>query len=290
LNTTDLIRAFFQSKTQQLLAVSRQAVVEHSGLKGAHREEIINIYLKEILPKRFGIGKGMVYGLAHRSKEVDILVWDEQNYPELRMLGHSLFFAESAKAIIEVKTRWNTAEFEDIKGKASSSKGIFKTQKTNIIEHLTLLENQISAMQYQQEFSGILSTPYHTAFAAFIFQGGENFSLEEITEEQLSGIDDNYPDLIVFLSAGRVLAKEYDRHEDGSMSGQAFLRLYESKDDTLLLFTEFLMGEIMERTVLTEYPFYFRDYFFSLTSKMRFTELEYPMTRPLPGGQKTFWN
>lgn len=289
MDTTELIRKFFQSKTSQLLAVADQAVVEHSGLIGSHREEIINIYLKEILPKRFGIGKGMVYGLAHKSKEADILIWDEQNYPELRMLGHSMFFAESAKAIVKVKTRWNANEFEDIKAKSNTSKGIFKTHKANIIEHFMFLENQIEALRLQKEFSGILSTPYHIAFAAFIFRGGQEFTINNLTEDELYDIDDSYPDIIVFLDAGKVLVKEYEREDDDLMRGTAYLRLYNSKEDTLLLFTEFLMGEIMERTVFTEYPFYFRDYFFTLTSSMEFEQVEFPMIRPLPGGHKSYW-
>lgn len=287
--TTDLIRKFFQSKTKQLLAVADQAVVEHSTLKGSHREEIINIYLKEILPKRFGIGKGMVYGLVHKSKEADILIWDEQNYPELRMLGHSLFFAESAKSIVEVKTRWSNEEFLDIQTKASTSKGIFKTHKSNVIEHLRFMEHQIEAIQDGKEFEGILSHPYHISFAAFVFFGGQDFTLENISEEQLNEIDDIYPDLMVFLDAGKVLVKEYEMEEGEFMNGTPYLRLYESKEDTLLLFTEFLMGQIMERTVLTEYPFYFNDYFISITSQMKFEELQFPQTRPLPGGHRSFW-
>lgn len=289
MNTTDLIRKFFQNKTKQLLAVAGQAVVEHSTLIGSHREEVINIYLKEVLPKRFGIGKGMVYGLVHKSKEIDILIWDEQNYPELKLLGHSLFFAESAKSIVEVKTRWSAAEFADIQNKASISKGILKTYKSNIIEHLRFMERQIEALKEEKEFIGILFHPYHIAFAAFIFWGGQDFTLKDISDEELKDIEDNYPDLMVFLDAGKVLVKEYEMEEDDFMNGTPYLRLYDSKDDTLLLFTEFLMGQIMERTVSTEYPFYFNDYFISIKSKMEFEELKFPMTRPLPGGYHSFW-
>lgn len=42
-NTCNLIRQYFKSKLAQLLALSEQAVCEHNGLKGSHREDLIKI-------------------------------------------------------------------------------------------------------------------------------------------------------------------------------------------------------------------------------------------------------
>jgi hypothetical protein len=289
MDTQQLIREFFKNKSKQLLAVSEQAIVEHSSLKGTHRENIIDIYLKEILPKRFGIGKGMVYGVAHRSKEADLLIWDEQNYPELRMLGHSLFFTESAKAIIEVKTRWSMDEFNDIKEKSFTSKHMFRQHKPNIINHLQMIDNRFYALQENKTYEGMISSPNHILFSGFVFLGGEQFSIKKLTKKELTKIDDYWPDILVFLNAGKILSKEYYRNEEDTMVGRSVLRLYDSGDDTLLIYTSLLMGEIMERAVHTEYPFYFTDYIYDLYSKLEYEEIEYPIMRSFPGGQKTIW-
>lgn len=285
MDTQQQIKKFFRGKAKQLLALAEQVATEHPGLTGSHRENIINNYLKEILPKRLGIGKGMVYGIMDRSREIDILIWDEQHYPALNFSGHSFFFAESAKALVEIKTRWSTDEFKDIQTKSAASKGIFKQYKSNVKQELYLLQEEIVAIKQGTSFSGLISIPHHIASAALIFWGGQDFTIKSLPEDELLRIDSFYPDLMLFLDAGKVLVKEYYRDEDDTTKGNAFLRLYEAGDDALLVFTVLLMGEVMQRTVLTEYPFYFEDYFPpSIVSNMKFEETEFKMGRPLPGG------
>src|ERR1039458_5354439 len=97
-NTPEKIRDYFRVKAKQLAAVASLPICDHSGLAGSHREQVQRIYLREILPKRFEIGRGMVYGVEHRSYEADIVVWDSIQYPSLPMADHSLYFAESVRA------------------------------------------------------------------------------------------------------------------------------------------------------------------------------------------------
>lgn len=97
--TQELVQQYFRAKRRQLLAMSEQAVVEHSGLRGSYREELQRIYLREILPGRFRVGHGMVYGLVQRSKEADIVIWDAANYPSLPLVDHALYFAESVRVV-----------------------------------------------------------------------------------------------------------------------------------------------------------------------------------------------
>lgn len=99
-----LVQQYFRAKRRQLLAMSELAVAEHGGLRGSHREELQRIYLREILPRRFSIGHGMVYGAIGRSKEADIVLWDADNYPSLPLTDSSLFFAESVRVVLESKS------------------------------------------------------------------------------------------------------------------------------------------------------------------------------------------
>ena len=96
-----LIQQYFNSKTQELLDVSRQAICEHSGLKGSHREDLIKIYLRDILPKRYEIGEGMIYAPICRSNQMDIIIWDSYNFPSLKMLGSSMFLLNQYEQLLK---------------------------------------------------------------------------------------------------------------------------------------------------------------------------------------------
>src|SRR5947208_1708617 len=110
----DRVRQYFRVKTEQLRAASALPSAEHAGLAGGHREELQRIYFSEILPQRYQVGRGMVYGMVHRSREADIVIWDALNYPSLPMLDHSFFFAESVRAVVESKSRWSPQDFADV--------------------------------------------------------------------------------------------------------------------------------------------------------------------------------
>ncbi len=260
-STYDLIKTYFKMKSEHLIAVSNQAVVEHSSLKGTHRENLIDIYLKEILPKRFGIGKGMVYGIIGKSKESDLVIWDEYNFPSLRLLGHSMFFIESVKAIIEIKTNWSNDIFKDIKNKKTASSGIRKSvQYPNINDRVWLLENKIEAIEKNEQVDAVVPIQDLLPFITFIFNGGENYSIKDISKDELKKIDKEYPDLIVFLKAGKVLEKKYIYDENNTKQKKAFLNLHHAGENALLIFTSLLLEKLMINTNFSEYPVNFIKY------------------------------
>ena len=260
-STYELIQTYFRLKTEQLIAVSNQAVVEHSSLKGTHRENLIDIYLSEILPKRFAISKGMVYGLINKSKESDLVIWDEQNFPSLKLLGHSMFFVESVKAILEIKTKWSSKEFSDIKNKKTASFEIHRSPQTpNLDDRVNFLENRIDAIENDKQIDTIFSIPVNIPFAAFIFQGGEKFSIETINKKELAKVHKSYPDLMILLKAGKVLEKQYIFDEEDLSKGYAYLRLHNAGENALLIFTSLLLEKLMINTNLSEYPVNFIKY------------------------------
>ena len=125
------IRTYFRAKTAQLRALAGLAVCEHTGLIGSHREQLNRIYLQEILPKRFSVGRGMIYGIVHRSREVDVVVWDELNYMSLPLLDHSFFFAESVRLALECKSTWSADEMGRRAEQESSCSGYRSDARTH---------------------------------------------------------------------------------------------------------------------------------------------------------------
>ena len=57
MNIQQKIRQYFQSKAKELLALSEQALSDHSGLTGNHRERILCDFISEISPKRHSIDR-----------------------------------------------------------------------------------------------------------------------------------------------------------------------------------------------------------------------------------------
>src|SRR3954451_10703188 len=139
-NTQDQVRKYFRVKAKQLAATADLSICEHPGLIGSHREELQRVFLREILPGRFTVGRGMVYGaFGHRSKEADIVIWDSQNYPSLPMLDHSFFFADSVRLVLECKSRWSGDEFEDVLEKCESVRSIIAGSRLNLREEIIMM-------------------------------------------------------------------------------------------------------------------------------------------------------
>jgi hypothetical protein len=58
----NFIRVYFQEKRRQLLSQSAQAVTDHNGLRGHHRESVVKLYLDDVLPTAFKVGTRSRFG------------------------------------------------------------------------------------------------------------------------------------------------------------------------------------------------------------------------------------
>ena len=277
LATYELLQRYFRSKTRQLLAACDQTACEHSGLIGSHRENIINIYLSDILPSRFKIGKGMIYGLTHKSKEVDIVLWDSQNFPKLDMQGHSLFFAESARLALEIKSNFSANTLNDIFDKSEAVRNIVSMSGPDMADEIDFLRQQLYAFMSGETFNGVLINKYSVATAAIIYKGGNTFGPDFIDEELLKNVDDKWPDIMILLEAGKVVLKQYEEEND------SYLEFFDIGKDALLLFTSSLLGLLTERSVNIEDPFYLKKYAFQIFNKFTTTKVPFRLTRPIPG-------
>ena len=202
---TEQLRQFFSSKRRQSLEASREAGTEHSGLLGSHRETIMRDYLAALLPGRFQVGRGMVYGFAHRSREADLVIWDHINYPSLRMRDHSLFFAESARLVLEAKSRWSSGEFEDILTKCQAVRDIVPMHAPNLADDIAMMHLEITSIRSGNAHSGIMRTPHHIATAGLVLFGGTSLVPSKLEPKWVSTADDCWPDVLLLLDEGKVV-------------------------------------------------------------------------------------
>jgi len=244
---------FFRSKRRQLLSAATEADTPHGGLLGTHREALVRDFLGPLLPQRFSVGRGMVFGISHRSREADIVVWDSANYPCISFPQHSHFFAESVRVVLEAKSRYSTSELKDMLIKCKSIRDIVSVYKPNIADEIAMLQLEVASLREGISHSGMLIASHHIASAGLFFFGGESFSLKNLSEDIVEEMDDAWPDLLLFLDAGLVIAKNY-QCDEGGFGGEGYVQLARAGEDSLMVFAASLMTLVSERSVQVENP------------------------------------
>ncbi len=254
----DRVQAYFRALTRSLLAGSDEAISGHSGLTGSHRETVCRDYLTKILPRRHDIGRGIVYGFAHRSREADVVIWDADNFPRIQLADHTFLFSESVRVILEVKSRWSSEELDDIRTKVRAARDIIGMSSPNLADQLAMIHLEIEALKQGAEHDGILSSKPHIGTGAIVLHGGQSVGSELAARSLLDDVDDEWPDILLLLEAGKFVLKRYVEHDDGRVSGQ--LEFYELGEDALLRFTGALLELLADRVVHSEAPLYFEAY------------------------------
>jgi hypothetical protein len=273
------VRKYFRVKAKQLAATADLSVCDHPGLIGSHREELQRVFLRELLPARFSVGRGMVYGaFGHRSKEADIVIWDSQNYPSLRMLDHAFYFADSVRLVLECKSRWTTEEFTDVLEKCNSVHSIIGLSRMNLREEINMMQQEIYALKEGLEHDGALIMPHHIATAAIFLTGGDSVDAGWISADQLQEVDERWPDVTLFLGPQRVVTKKREE-------GHGWLEFIDLGEDSLACFTAEFLALLSERSVHVEEPFYLTKYAFPPgnepvpTARVRFPLCFFPPQR-----------
>lgn len=281
--TAEHVQGYFRAKAKELQAVAAQAISDHRGLQGSHREEICRRYLQAILPARYAIGRGMVYGFGHRSKEADIVLYDAANYPRLELSDHTFFFAESVRAVIEVKSRWCNDEAQDIRGKVRCVRDIISVARLNLEDEMDMIRLDIASLQSGLAHDGMIINRPHIGTGAIFLRGGVNFSLHHFTSDDLDTIDDDWPDVMLFIEPGIFIEKKYGFDENGRAVG--LLELYTLGEDALLMFTNGLLTMLSGRVVHQESPFYFETYMGDIVDIEPSSVVCFPLFRPIPNRQ-----
>lgn len=276
------VRRYFSVKRAQLLAMRELPVCEHAGLIGGHREELQRVYLREVLPERFRIGRGMVYGPFHRSREADIVVWDAYNYPRLPMADHAFFFAESVRVVLESKSTWSTNELTDVLAKTKAVRDIVVLSCPNLENTIQMLQLDVSAIKSGKSHDGLLIGRPHIGTAAIFLAGGKTLLSKFRETVAVDAIDDSWPDIFIMLEPGHVILKRYETIEGQHMAGRGWLDLYEAGDDGLLMFTSGLLSMLTERIVQVEAPLNLGQYAHKLASLEPVDRIEFSLSRPAP--------
>ncbi|MBZ5708829.1 hypothetical protein K7C98_06145 [Nannocystis pusilla] len=244
-------------------------------------------FLCEVLPRRFEVGHGQVHGVVHRSREADVILWDALNYPRLQLRGSTIFFAESVRASIEVKSRWSVEELDDILVKTKALRDIVTAPRINIDDALQRMQLDIAYLAGGPAPTGALAVQHRIGTAGFVFFGGQRFELKDVKAETMDHADDCWPDVLLFLEAGIVVLKEWEERE-GLGGGQGELLRFDLGADALLFFTDALLRGLVARSVFVETPLDLASYQIPSLHSQPVERVSFRLTRPNPGRRYFF--
>jgi hypothetical protein len=175
----------------------------HAGERGGEAEDILKQFLRERLPKRFGVESGLVIGADGAvSRQTDVIVFDAFNSPVYRS-GSKLQILprDNVAAVIEVKSKLNKEELFDAANKIASVKKIKASPICGIDQPVT--------------FNDMIMTG--TLGCVFAF---DSYTSLESLAENLRDINGEHEsthwiDLVVVLDKGSIgytLQRIYDRN------------------------------------------------------------------------------
>jgi hypothetical protein len=272
------VAEYFRAKRRELMALADLPVCGHPGLTGSHREQIYRTYLADILPRRYSVGRGVVYGLFHRSREADIVIWDSHAYPSLPLHDHSFYFAESVRAVIECKSSWSTSEFSDMLEKAHAVRDIVPHREPSLADELAQIQLDIACLKAGRSHAGLMISSHHIATTGIFLKGGQRVDPEELLAMCRDEIDLVWPDILLFLEPGFIAIKN-DPAEDEVHGSIDFFRF---ADDALLAFSSALLKKLDDRVVHSESRFYIDRYAYPLLDANAFFSAKFRLMRFAP--------
>ncbi len=137
--------------------------IEHNGVKGSAREDLLKDYLKKLLPEKYSISSGIIIdNNQNQSKQQDFIIHDTFNCPSFfKTESNSILPIESVYATIEIKSTLDYLTLEQ------SVKNIESVRKLNKLPNRNIISN-------------IYNDVYPLGF---VFAYSSNYSLEQIQKK-----------------------------------------------------------------------------------------------------------
>lgn len=134
--------------------------IEHNGVKGSAREDLLKDYLKKLLPEKYSISSGIIIdNNMQQSKQQDFIIHDAFNCPSFfKTESNSILPIESVYATIEIKSTLDYSTLEQ------SVKNVQSVRNLNKLPNRNILRNSYD------DFYPL----------GFVFAYSSNYSLEQI--------------------------------------------------------------------------------------------------------------
>lgn len=176
-------------------------IVPHHGERGTLNEESLRRMLENFLPSRYALGRGFVIdSFGNRSRQVDLLVYDDWTYSRLfKAVSHLMFPVETVFACIEVKTSTSKRDLAEV---ASENKTI------SVLKHYvqTVRSQKIAAEgNFGVAFSERHTRPPITVLVSHRCETDNPLTVKKWFHE--SEGRDHLPDVSLFLDLGTIVVR-----------------------------------------------------------------------------------
>jgi hypothetical protein len=140
-------------------------LVDHAGEMGRENEVALQRILERLLPRKYGIGTGLLIdSKGGYSKQMDIVIHDQDMHPAFFSQTTTLLYPhEVVYGVIEVKTNLRKRDIDDIKRKCRSIRELYLQQETIIAPnsgegHWTVVKRtsaypKVSAVAYSTDMT-----------------------------------------------------------------------------------------------------------------------------------------
>lgn len=128
-DTPSRAKIFLEASKKLRQDFERVKNLPHHGEKGREAENILKIFLKEHLPKRFDVASGFILDRSDEvSSQTDVIVYDASSCPLLETYEDNLIIpSDNAAAVIEVKSNLTAADIQDAADKIAKIKSLKKS-------------------------------------------------------------------------------------------------------------------------------------------------------------------
>lgn len=112
--------------------------IEHNGVKGSAREDLLKDYLKKMLPEKYSITSGIIIdNNQNQSKQQDFIIHDAFNCPSFfKTESNSILPVESVYATIEIKSTLDYRTLEQSVKNVESVRKLNKLPNRNVISNI----------------------------------------------------------------------------------------------------------------------------------------------------------
>ena len=126
--------------------------VIHNGIKGGLNENELSDLIKEIIPLRYKVTKGIIENYhSEQSNETDILIYDDEILPSYMKNDLSFVPVEAVKYNFEVKSSLNATELKTTKEKFKKFKNIGGTSPTVLFAYSSDIKGSEISRYYKNE-------------------------------------------------------------------------------------------------------------------------------------------
>lgn len=196
---TNILQQYYQGITQQLRSEVDfiNSLFEHQGVKGEGNETVLRDLITKFIPKRYGVGTGVVIDRHGKpSRQCDIVIYDTFLYPSLLSLTSvHLFPVDIVYATIEIKTTLTSKTAKEALGNIAS------------VKSLDFLQMDFGA-QWASGNSQALGIRTTTAPLGFVFAYNSDAQHDETFKKWFTPVNHLdtplYPSLIGCLDIGQI--------------------------------------------------------------------------------------